>query len=107
MKVATFLLLVNTYTFATLQNDSGRAKNYENLLLDTIFKNYDKMSRPVEDYHSPLEVNFSISLQQILKVDEKNQIITTNLWRSSFWKDDFLQWNPKNFGNITQVCQNV
>lgn len=78
-------------------------KKYETLLLDTILKDYDKRSRPVEDYHSPLKVNFSISIQQILQVDEKHQVITTNLWRSLYWKDDFLKWNPANYGNISQV----
>lgn len=69
MKGVTFLLLFNTIIFASLQ--TGRAKKYEIQL-------------------QPSKFNFSISLQQILQVAEKKQVITMNLWRSLFWKDDFL-----------------
>ncbi len=78
-------------------------KSHETLLLDSIFENYDKRIRPVKDYHTPVVVNFSIAFIQILQVDEKHQVITLNILRSFYWKDDFLTWKPENFGNITQV----
>lgn len=76
---------------------------YETLLIDSILTDYDKRSRPVEDYHSPVKVNFSISLQQILQVDEKHQTLTTNIRRHMFWKDFYLKWNPESYGNISEV----
>lgn len=105
MKVVAFLLLSNTFIFAYSQ--TARAIKYETQLRDTIFKDYDIRSRPVEYYHLAVSVNFSISLHQILKVDEKNQVITTNIWRSLIWKDAFLKWNPENYGNITQVLKSL
>lgn len=102
-KVVALLLLSKALIFASSQSQTRRAKKYEILLRDTIFKDYDIRSRPVEDYHTSVEVNFSISFQQMLQVDEKNQVITMNIWRSSFWKDEFLKWDPENYGNITQV----
>ena len=36
--------------------------------------------RPVENSSYPLIVNFGVSLHQIVDVDEKNQILTTNCW---------------------------
>lgn len=98
--VMLFLLYVLLY----LESFSGvDGEKYENLLLDTIFEDYDIRSRPVKDYHSAIEVNFSIYFQQILQVDEKHQMITTNIWRSLVWKDEFLNWNPESYGNISQV----
>lgn len=107
MKTVKLLLFLNTFQFGYLRSEHDRVKSYEIFLLDTIFKYYDKRSRPIEDYHSAVEVNFSISLNQILQVDEKNQVITTNIWRSLFWKDAFLKWNPENHGNISQVDAKV
>ncbi len=90
---------------AFLQNRQDSAKKYETVLLQTILKDYDIRVRPVDDFHSPMEVNFSISLHQV-QVDEKQQVITSNIWRILSWKDDFLNWNPTNYGNITQVPKN-
>ncbi|KAG4071071.1 hypothetical protein HA402_002743 [Bradysia odoriphaga] len=103
MKTVTLSLVLNCFIFESLQNAQNRKSNYETLLLNDLLKDYDKRSRPVEDVHSPLTINFSISLHQILQVDEKHQVITTNMWRFLFWKDDFLKWNPENYGNITQL----
>jgi nicotinic acetylcholine receptor len=36
--------------------------------------------RPVENSSLPLIVEFGVSLHQIVDVDEKNQILTTNCW---------------------------
>lgn len=107
--VITFSFFLNSLKFGSLlqQNSSVRPKKPENNLLQTILQDYDKRSRPVENFHLPLEVDFSISLRQIIQVDEKNQLITTNLWRTLFWTDEFLQWDPNDHGNITQVARRM
>ncbi|KAK2160316.1 hypothetical protein LSH36_136g05041 [Paralvinella palmiformis] len=33
--------------------------------------------------------------------DEKNQIMTTNMWVIQEWKDANLQWNPQEYGGVT------
>lgn len=101
-KVVTCLLFSSIFIYPSSQTGQDQAKQQE-ILLNTIFKDYDKRIRPVKDHHSPVEVNFAMSLQQILQVDEKHQIITTNIWRTLLWRDDFLQWNPEAHGNISQV----
>lgn len=78
-------------------------KKIETTLLDTIFAGYDKRSRPVKDYHTPLVVNLSLVINQLIQVDEKHQVVTMNLLRNLCWKDDHLKWEPKNFGNIVYV----
>lgn len=103
VKAVTLLLFIVTFQFASLKATNVAEKKYETLLLDTLFKDYDKRIRPVKNYHSAIEVHLSVSFQQILQVDEKHQFITTNLWRSLFWKDEFLIWNSENFGNISHV----
>jgi len=44
-----------------------------------------------------------IKLTQILDVDEKNQIMTTNVWVRQEWMDYKLRWNPDNYGGIDHL----
>lgn len=102
MKGVTYLLLVNTIIFASFQ--TGRAKKYEIQGLDAIFKDYEKGSRPWMITIQPSKL-ISVSLyNKYFKWLKK--VTTMNLWRSLFWKDDFLKWNPDNYGNISQVYRN-
>lgn len=107
MNVVTLLLYFVLLILVSSQTEVNKGKKYETLLLDAILKDYDKRSRPVEDHSLAVVVNFSLALLQIQQVDEKHQIVTSNILRHFSWKDDFLKWNPENFGNITQVPQFV
>ena len=72
---------------------------HERRLLGDLNLNYNKLERPVADEAQPVQLKFGLTLQQIMDVvskislhsahhsqprcclqDEKNQIITTNLW---------------------------
>ncbi|XP_034418759.1 neuronal acetylcholine receptor subunit alpha-3-like [Cyclopterus lumpus] len=39
-------------------------------------------------------------MSQLVKVDELNQIMETNLWLRHIWNDYKLRWNPKDFGGV-------
>ena len=41
------------------------------------------------------------SLQQIIDLDEKNQILTSNVWLDLTWKDAYMMWNVSDYNNIT------
>jgi hypothetical protein len=43
---------------------------------------YDRSIRPARHHHETTNVSFDASLAQLIDVDEKNQIITTNQWIS-------------------------
>ncbi|KAG7206035.1 hypothetical protein KM043_003438 [Ampulex compressa] len=53
---------------------------HEKRLLNHLLSTYNNLERPVANESEPLEVKFGITLQQIIDVDEKNQILTTNAW---------------------------
>ncbi len=50
-----------------------------------------------------------MSMRQIVSVDEKNQIMTSNIYVVATWTDGRLKWNPTaktnttNFGNLTEI----
>nr|CAD7428824.1 unnamed protein product [Timema monikensis] len=53
---------------------------HERRLLNALLDHYNTLERPVSNESEPLEVKFGLTLQQIIDVDEKNQILTTNAW---------------------------
>ncbi|KAM3726973.1 Acetylcholine receptor subunit beta-like [Dirofilaria immitis] len=71
---------------------------YEDLLYD-----YNKIPRPVKNSTNVLTVNLGASLIRIIDVDEKNQILTTNLWLEMQWNDSKLTWDPSKYGGITTL----
>ena len=35
--------------------------------------------------------------------DEKNQVLTTNVWFDHEWHDELLKWDPEKFGGIDML----
>ena len=65
----------------------------EHRLLNNLLMDYQKYERPVANESLPVSLNFSLSLQQIIDLDERNQLLITNLWLDYTWEDVNLQWN--------------
>ncbi|KYN08099.1 Neuronal acetylcholine receptor subunit alpha-7 [Cyphomyrmex costatus] len=76
---------------------------HEKRLLNHLLANYNTLERPVANESEPLEVKFGITLQQIIDVDEKNQILTTNAWLKLEWTDYNLQWNETEYGGVKDL----
>lgn len=72
-------------------------------LVRDLLVNYDKRVRPSIHYSKPVNITYGVALAQIIDVDEKNQIITTNCWLNQNWFDPKLKWEPGKYGNITTV----
>ncbi|XP_033831157.1 cholinergic receptor, nicotinic, alpha 11 [Periophthalmus magnuspinnatus] len=66
---------------------------HQRSLLKNLLKDYNRMERPVGNDSHPLTVVFTLSLVQIMDVDEKNQVLTSNMWLRMGWYDHYLQWN--------------
>ncbi|KRZ56210.1 Low-density lipoprotein receptor-related protein [Trichinella nativa] len=79
------------------------AGDYERLLYKHLLADYDPLVRPVDNESQPVVVKLGIDLQQIIDIDEKNQLIQTNVWLRFDWKDKYLRWKPEDYGNVLQV----
>ncbi|KAF7264893.1 hypothetical protein GWI33_021974 [Rhynchophorus ferrugineus] len=53
---------------------------YEKKLLHKLLDTYNVLERPVANESDPLQLSFGITLMQIIDVDEKNQLLITNIW---------------------------
>ncbi|EJW88494.1 hypothetical protein WUBG_00597 [Wuchereria bancrofti] len=63
-------------------------------------KRYDPSVRPVGNYSKSLTVHISMSLYQVVDVDEPSQYLTLNIWMIQKWVDEFLDWNPSEYDMI-------
>ena len=81
-----------TFLMGSLCNVIFGATN-EHRLLNNLLMEYQKYERPVANESLPVSLNFSLSLQQIIDLDERNQLLITNLWLDYTWEDVNLQWN--------------
>ncbi|XP_052785669.1 neuronal acetylcholine receptor subunit alpha-10-like [Mya arenaria] len=91
LKAAVSLLLSVTGVLADVN---------EYRLVRDLLRSYDKRIRPSLNASQALNVTFGFSLSQIIDVDEKNQIITTNCWLNQMWIDYGLRWKPEKYGGL-------
>uniref|UniRef100_A0A672JZ10 Cholinergic receptor nicotinic alpha 3 subunit n=1 Tax=Sinocyclocheilus grahami TaxID=75366 RepID=A0A672JZ10_SINGR len=97
------LRLVLSFLFL-LKRDSGVCgSEAEHRLFSVIFSSYNQYIRPVENVSEPVVVQFEVSMSQLVKVDEVNQIMETNLWLRHIWNDYKLRWDPKDFGGVEVI----
>ncbi|XP_014032382.1 neuronal acetylcholine receptor subunit alpha-7 isoform X2 [Salmo salar] len=76
---------------------------HQRTLLKNLLKDYNRMERPVGNDSHSLTVFFSVSLMQIMDVDEKNQVLTTNIWLRMSWFDHYLQWNQTEYPGVKNL----
>ena len=70
----------------------GNCSDLESNLINRLLWNYQKYARPVSDPNLPLNLNITLTLKQIIDLDERNQLLKTNLWLEYYWYDDKLKW---------------
>nr|CAD2196741.1 unnamed protein product [Meloidogyne enterolobii] len=52
-----------------------------------LLRDYNVLERPVENHSHPVTVHLKVSLQQLIDVDEKNQIVHVNAWLDYLWNE--------------------
>ncbi|CAH1795658.1 unnamed protein product [Owenia fusiformis] len=78
----------------------------EKKLIKILLEQYDevgKVGRPVLNTSHTVNVKYGLALIQILDLDEKNQVLTTNTWNRFQWIDALLTWEPDEYGGIEIV----
>uniref|UniRef100_A0A8C5BEU9 Cholinergic receptor, nicotinic, alpha 3 n=1 Tax=Gadus morhua TaxID=8049 RepID=A0A8C5BEU9_GADMO len=98
MKHTISILLANILVL--LLPPGGGCSEAEHRLFRKVFEKYNQFIRPVENVSDPVVVQFEVSMSQLVKVDELNQIMKTNLWLRHIWNDYKLRWDPKSFGGV-------
>ncbi|XP_037689232.1 neuronal acetylcholine receptor subunit alpha-5 isoform X2 [Choloepus didactylus] len=76
---------------------------HEDSLFKDLFRDYERWVRPVEHLNDKIKIKFGLAISQLVDVDEKNQLMTTNVWLKQEWIDVKLRWNPDAYGGIKVI----
>ncbi|KAH3830119.1 hypothetical protein DPMN_103356 [Dreissena polymorpha] len=82
----------------SLHAQLNRQEKYE-CLVEKLFdsERYSPLVRPVKNMNETIKVEISVQLSQIVNLDEKNQIMKTNVWLQLYWEDFQLKWKDDPF----------
>nr|KAG5703106.1 hypothetical protein BaRGS_012168 [Batillaria attramentaria] len=89
----------NTVALSTM-HDEGVIDANEQRLYRRLRTNLDPYTRPVYNASHPVVVKIGITLTQIFDLDEKNQVLTTNVWLDHEWVDEKMRWDPEEFNGL-------
>ncbi|XP_072037861.1 neuronal acetylcholine receptor subunit alpha-10-like isoform X1 [Amphiura filiformis] len=76
---------------------------YEDKLVEDLLRTYSTYVRPVKNETQIIYIQYHLKLSRILKIDERNQILTTAIWLEQRWNDSYLIWDPADYDNITTI----
>jgi len=99
----TLVQILNADVSGVEEKAGKRGKQQEARLLSHLMENYDREVRPVYNASQAVVVRVGITLTQIFDMDEKNQVLTTNIWLDQEWNDQLLTWNPAQFNGIEKM----
>nr|WUR05320.1 nicotinic acetylcholine receptor beta 1 subunit [Orius laevigatus] len=94
MRITIFsVLFLWIFSSATCSEDEER-------LVRDLFRGYNKLIRPVQNMTQKVDVRFGLAFVQLINVNEKNQIMKSNVWLRLVWNDYQLQWDEADYGGI-------
>ncbi|ESO85361.1 hypothetical protein LOTGIDRAFT_210710 [Lottia gigantea] len=64
---------------------------------------YENSVRPVLNSSTVVIVKFALKLNQIVGLDERHQVLTTNVFIDQTWVDENLIWDPEDYNNIRSI----
>lgn len=108
MLIVLFLLLFASFTPLIYSSNSTttiprRLTNEKRLIRDLLDHYQVKWGRPVNNMSEKVVVYFGINLVQLLDLDEKNQVLITNVYSVYQWNDKGLKWHPAHYGGLNKV----
>ncbi|NXR40558.1 ACHB4 protein, partial [Zosterops hypoxanthus] len=64
---------------------------------------YNKLIRPAVNSSQLVSIELQVSLAQLISVNEREQIMTTNVWLNQEWIDYRLSWKPSDYEGIDKL----
>ena len=108
MPIFIFLALTTTTTktkatTTTTTTPTNVTDDDEIRLINKLLSTYNKEVRPVENHLEPVQLEFGIAISQLIDLDEKNQVLISNIWIRMHWNNHFLKWNKSEYGGEFRV----
>ncbi|XP_066096148.1 neuronal acetylcholine receptor subunit beta-4 isoform X1 [Saccopteryx bilineata] len=79
-----------------------RMANAEEKLMDDLLNktHYNNLIRPATSSSQLISIRLELSLTQLISVNEREQIMTTNIWLKQEWTDYRLAWNSSRYEGV-------
>ncbi|CAH1793639.1 unnamed protein product [Owenia fusiformis] len=97
------LVYFELYIWCFTSGNTLNSKGYDILLHDHLLKDYLVTSRPAASEHDLINVTTDIALNQIRELNEPKRFLQTVVWFRFYWTDFRLQWEPQDYGNLTEI----
>ncbi|XP_059274437.1 neuronal acetylcholine receptor subunit beta-4 [Mustela nigripes] len=87
---------------ALCRRGDGRVANAEERLMDDLLNRtrYNNLIRPAASSAQLVSIQLQLSLAQLISVNEREQIMTTNVWLKQEWTDYRLAWNSSRYEGV-------
>ncbi|XP_027198547.2 acetylcholine receptor subunit alpha-like [Dermatophagoides pteronyssinus] len=82
---------------------STEAHFHTKRLHDDLFSDYNRLIRPSKNHSYKLTVNIGLKLTQIIDINLRQQVMTTNIWLEQNWYDYKLTWDPNDYGGVDMI----
>ncbi|CAF0781750.1 unnamed protein product [Didymodactylos carnosus] len=79
------------------------ATSSEQELLRELLRNYEPSVRPVYNAQSVVTIYFRMDITQLFELEEKTQILTTNVRIEQKWRDEALGWNQSDYQGVRGI----
>ncbi|XP_035210807.1 acetylcholine receptor subunit alpha-like [Stegodyphus dumicola] len=72
-------------------------------LHDDLLSDYNRLIRPVGNHSHKVTVHLGLKLSQLIDINLKHQVMTTNVWVEQTWHDYKLKWDPSHYGGVEMI----
>ncbi|NP_001103397.1 acetylcholine receptor subunit alpha-like 2 [Bombyx mandarina] len=96
MSKAIFVVFFCSFTVCYANPDAKR-------LYDDLLSNYNRLIRPVDKNNNTVLVKLGLRLSQLIDLNLKDQILTTNVWLEHEWEDHKFKWDPLEYGGVREL----
>ncbi|KAJ8947687.1 hypothetical protein NQ314_008564 [Rhamnusium bicolor] len=92
-----YLVILEFYVELSVCNPDAKR------LYDDLLSNYNRLIRPVSNNTDTVLVKLGLRLSQLIELNLKDQILTTNVWLEHEWQDHKFMWDPQEYGGVTEL----
>ena len=68
-----------------------------------LFRKYNPNIKPVVNVSKPINIFLSLNVMSIDNINEKKQTFSARAYMNLRWTDQFLTWDPVDYGRITRI----
>lgn len=79
---------------------SSSVQTSETKLIHYLTERSSNLVRPVFNISQSTLVKFGFELVHLVSISETTQTLTAKFWVRMYWKNDYLKWNPAEWGGV-------